>query len=704
MHPRQRRTRLGRSLAIALAALATLAVSTGVLYACGPFFPDWILGDWASLLSGPNAIFNREIERLVPSGRQDIPVLPRGREDGDTGVDTGEIEAEELDEALAKLGMPEERRSALLGQVAAFRQALDRAGQAAEWAAGEEDTPGNAAGRPAVPDLAGIAVPAGLPAEFARYLEGALAFRRGDARGAQAAWESLLALPAAERPYRSTWAAYMLGRLADPDGGEADDGAATAWYRRTRELAGQGFADGLSLAGASLGWEARFELLHGRPAPALRLYAEQHRQGDPGALLSLRLACRRIFADGLPLAGLAADPVARPIVTAFLASSWDGQQAGKPRLQGWLTAVEGAGVREAAEAAELARVAYLGGDYASAERWLARAPKGAPIARWIEARLRLRAGDIAQAAVLLGDLSRTFPSPQIDEADADWLYAVTEPPIATRARAAGEAGALLLAENRYGEALERFLAGGYWLDAAYVAERGMSLSELEAWVAAEAPARDVGEKSGEAVGPALEPGLGLADVERMKADLRALLGRRLVRAGRFTAALPYLPAELREDAATLAAASGRSARPEALFAAACVTRHDGLEIAGTELEPDWAVFDGDYEAPIDLTRHRLPPRTAEEIRRVARSQVNPWKRFHYRYRAADLARKAAARLPAGSERRAAWLATAGSWIKYRDPGAALPIYRELVRCCSATPIGREARRIHWIPDADACGG
>jgi hypothetical protein len=79
--------------------------------------------------------------------------------------------------------------------------------------------------------------------------------------------------------------------------------------------------------------------------------------------------------------------------------------------------------------------------------------------------------------------------------------------------------------------------------------------------------------------------------------------------------------------------------------------------------------------------------------------VKPWKRYHYRYHAAALARQAADRFPDGSEDKARLLATGGWWLALRDPQAALPFYQEIVRCCRKTALGREALEKHWLPEA-----
>ena len=77
-------------------------------------------------------------------------------------------------------------------------------------------------------------------AEFELYQQGRACFLANDQVGARAAWERILALPRAERQWRSTWAAYMLGRSWHT----RDPARAAQHYAQTRELAAQGFADG----------------------------------------------------------------------------------------------------------------------------------------------------------------------------------------------------------------------------------------------------------------------------------------------------------------------------------------------------------------------------------------------------------------------------------------------------------------------------
>ncbi|HEY4595155.1 MAG TPA: hypothetical protein VIJ02_02050, partial [Thermoanaerobaculia bacterium] len=137
-------------------------------------------------------------------------------------------------------------------------------------------------------------------------------------------------------------------------------------------------------------------------------------------------------------------------------------------------------------------------------------------------------------------------------------------------------------------------------------------------------------------------------------------------------------------------------------------RHAGLEVLGTELEPDWALDGGNSdegrfaEDRANPRDHRFFLPTSDERGRVERSRTSPDQRFHYRYLGADLAWQAASLLPDGSAEKARLLAVAGSWIEKQDPQAADRFYKRLVRCCSNTELGREADALRWFPEVEDC--
>lgn len=150
-------------------------------------------------------------------------------------------------------------------------------------------------------------------------------------------------------------------------------------------------------------------------------------------------------------------------------------------------------------------------------------------------------------------------------------------------------------------------------------------------------------------------------------------------------------------------------RAKAYFDAAKIMRGSGLELAGTEVEPDWAIHDGQFEEGVSVTSRAnllssaaVPP-SADELNRAGQHVPQPELRWHYRYRAAALAWEAAKLMPNNSEDTARVLCIGGSWIKRIDPMLADPFYKALVRRCRNTTIGAEADRLRWFPTLDEDG-
>ena len=212
-------------------------------------------------------------------------------------------------------------------------------------------------------------------------------------------------------------------------------------------------------------------------------------------------------------------------------------------------------------------------------------------------------------------------------------------------------------------------------------------------------------------------------------SIRHLLARRLTRLNRGAVATPYFPPEWRETHARFVQAliSGRDAkqgarrRARALFAAATLARTNGLELLATEVQPDWAFADADFELDLTLesrtgafqghpamtedseSPYRIVRPRADELDRARRHPPDPDVRFHYRYRAASLAWDAASLLPNHDPEKALMLHTGGSWLMNRDPKTADRFYKALVRTCGDTELGAAAGRQRWFPSLDAQG-
>lgn len=633
----------------------TLSVILGggaLLIACGPLFPPGMLNRGAdALLAAPVRYFQLTLTDLSP------PTSPKAVPPSDDETPATQRLRSELAQ-LTRAGADE----ALLARYREFRTRLDDT-------AAERSPP---------------AVPAGLPPEFRLYLAGVLALRSDDPAAAADQFAALLALPPEQRRLKSVAAAYMLGVL---DHRDADRQEPSPRFAQTRELSAAGFEDPDGLAAASFGQEARFHYLHQDYVPAIHLYLRQHASGDPTAAGSLSRCARGILqtTDAWVLTDAAADPVVRRLVSSrLLQFDFTGYHAEQNRATArrWINTLLRADMHEQAEATTLALLAYETGDHALAADACKVAPADDVTNRWIRAKLALRDGDVATAAGLLADLVR---DPALDD------YFVDQPDGRSAVRGpdavAGELATLRLAGSDFNEALGLFLAGDWWEDAAYVAERILRVDELQAFLRTDPT--------------------GVSD-ENM-ARLRHLLARRLFRAGRLDEARTWFPpvVQIQSDRHRAALARGRDAalpaadRAAALMSAARLLREHGLELAGTELAPDHAIWDGDFEAGITIEQRiaLAGPATpgAEEIARANHSEPEPALRFHYRHRAADLAWEASQLMPDNSPELVATLMEAGGWLKGRTPQAADRFYKALVTRCPKTETGRSALALHWFP-------
>jgi hypothetical protein len=664
----------GRNLLLAGLALAVaLWLEPRPTEACGPFFPNQLLLQPDSVaLTAPTADLLVELQRI--GKHLVVPGLTL------ESIDAGDLEAAtaraERDDAelLLAAATPEERKATLT--------ALD------EMRAQMRAAPATAV------------VPA-LPDALRLYLEGAIAFRQGDQATARDRWEDVLDLPADERRFRSVWAAYMLGR----SWAGHDRGMARLWFQKARELAAAGDRDTLGLAIASFGEEAKTHLDEDHHLEALQLYVAQAAHGAAGGVASVRRVVSASIDDPAVRKSFAGDALARQVVTAsFLArEAYDLGQDGSNKnaaLEMWLDAVELAGATQVDGADRLAWLCYRYGRFGWAERWLSRAQSETAITQWVRAKLALRAGQVDKAARLLAKVARAFPaderwSPVIEETTNGPDYAAFRPADLARA----ELALIEVSRGDYVQAADALLRAGYWLDGAYLAERVLTLKELEKLVTGRWP-----EPQPHAGSP--------TELEQTSRALRNLLARRLMRADRpLDAAAFFATADEKKLVQQVhdlhLAAEDRGAAPAARATAewriAEIVRR-GIEIYGTELAPDWQYAGGAYELNDPLAARRLGKGvwklgpTKNELTRAARSAPHPDRRWHYRYAAAELAWRATERMADDDPETIRRLCVAGSWIKNIDPTAADRFYKAMVRRGPNTDLGLRADVHRWFPD------
>lgn len=394
---------------------------------------------------------------------------------------------------------------------------------------------------------------------------------------------------------------------------------------------------------------------------ALHLYAQQAAVPGSSGATSLLFIARDLLADPARAAQLdeaLAAPLGQRVFAIYLATRGDELDDGaRDALWRRLTAIAGTGALAGAE--HLATAAYRRGAWDDAARFAASAPD-APRARWVQAKLALRDADLAAA-------------------DRHLAAAAAGLDAGPRARVTGERAALALAEGRVVDAMEHaWQIRDHYADAVHIAERVLTVEELIAFVERTAPDLVPAPERDHAWGE-LTPWL-----------LRDLLGRRLMRAGRFDDARRYLSPDRVLTAWRYAAALARADRGDSIdraagyYDASMIARQDGLEILGTSHAPDWGLYHGAYEPDAwrASTDEPAPPRsrwsTPAEDDRVAAHAPSPDLRFHYRFIASDLAELAADLVPPQSQAFAVTLCRAARHVRHRDDARVEALYRRYI--------------------------
>ena len=542
--------------------------------------------------------------------------------------------------------------------------------------------------------------PEEFPGEFADYHRGAARYLDEHAAEAVTIWKELLARPPAERHYRTTWALYMLGKVAFD---AKEYAAARDWFAQVVAAARAGFADSTGLASAALGWgaEANFQADH--YPEAARLFLEQLATGDESGVNSLRAVAEEVFKQDADLAPLVADPVLQRIGTAGAVSgmspfamAYNAEQARDDLAARWLGALEKAGAKKVRDAERVAWTFYMRGDYAKAARWLAQADARQPYALWLKAKFAMREGKVDAAAKLLADAVQHLPPvPEaITDAEDHRIFEVDQ-------FARGDLGALLIGRGEFLAAMKMFLAGEHESDALYLADSVLTIDELKTFIADQFP-----------------PKAAAANEEASGAEMRQILARRLVRAGRCAEARPLFSEDtqprLDQYLAQLDAAKKPGAsKPEqagALWKAAHLLRRDGSQLmdyfdSATTLHRLSGREVIEHQVPVIALKLGKPekfivPVTKTERERLKKNSAIPIHTDCSLYVAADLAWRAATLLPDHEERTALILNTAGSWLKYKDDDAADRFYQAIERRCAKTEIGRQAIAKHWFIDRE----
>ncbi|MDR9861293.1 hypothetical protein [Pseudomonas baetica] len=621
----------------------SLCLPLGSALACGPDFPMRLLDNRGQTLADlPEGNFNFEVSRLGKAIAGLKNLTPAAdNPNGFYGEPTDPAEERAKVEAT---GLTEEQQ-ALVTRLRGLTDARDAYAQGSS-----------------------------LPAEIRLYVAGAVAFSVGEHQLAVDYFRQLLALPADQRPLRSTWAAYSEGRALFAMSAEADDmldplEQAISAFRQTRQLSIDGFSDPLGLGVASLGEEARASRMAGGWDDAINLYAAQSEHGSMVGYTSLKQLANELAEMPEPeLAKLMQHEGVQKLVTASLLSRLGWSFGDEPPNEKKLVKLLQNSTRGTFDNADrLAAVSYQQGDYDSAKAFLERAGDSG-LAWWLRAKLAVRDGDKNAAAAAYAKAAQAFPQKEDwgYRRTPDWALETVQP----KCRVEGESAILALQRGEYLQAFVQLYRSNniYWFDAATVAERVLTVDELKQYVDANVPAP-----------PALTQEQRDNYVPLpVAASLRNLLGRRLLREGYYAEAVGYFDNPDLQNKARLYGEQRLKAdsawwptkRASALYNAAWTAREWGMDILGYEMAPDYATFGGNYS--LETTALNVGPLVSEaEVQRQKASQAQPDQRYHYRFVATALANRAADNLPHTSQAFAAVLCSAAGWNSSLEDQSAL---------------------------------
>ncbi|QNK00438.1 hypothetical protein [Dyella telluris] len=705
-----------------IVAAVVAGLAGAVAWACGPMFPNQLLDQRAATLKAvPQNSFAFEAQHLLPAtdtlSADETTSYGGEQKDGAAEAKSQGLSVEQLARVKALRELPSGDE--------AFEAGKDLPADLRAYVAGAVDFAGDKEDAAVARFEQVLALPleqARLRSVWAAYMLGRIhAGRANDAASDPAVFP---------RERAASAKAFGLARARAVDGASDTQGLAVASFGEearlylydhgrqcswgdlngTPEQDAVDGADGDDAGKDTHAKEARPPCGNGMAADdlkkAITLYAAQAGHRSDSAVNSLVAVADFAMRQPRLVDALIDSPVPQRLLVAYALARMGGEaedtraNAGKPttdpRLVALVQGIEKRGLEQVAGADRLASLAYQVGNYPLATSLVGKS--SGPLADWVRAKLALQKGDMAAAAAAYAAAAKAFP--KVGDAQA-----AIEPSNVNLIT--GEQGVLALARGEYVEAMghlydaassvggdgnvyedEGDLAGiGYGNDAAYVAERVLTVDELKQFVDARAPESPVPPRDKQADNY-YRTLLPLAD------NLRWLLARRLMRAGRYDEAFAYFPkdddpriqvsdddgktqpANLRSKAHAYTDALHDSqhawtdiGKAEALYKASVIAREDGMEILGYEQDPDFNDNGGSYQGGSGQTAESLKQAyvTDGERQRHAQSVAKPDYRFHYRYIAADTASQVADLLPPRSQAFAAVICKATGWMMEGPP-------------------------------------
>ena len=531
-------------------------------------------------------------------------------------------------------------------------------------------------------------------AEFRLYRAGVAEMTPGG-KVIPPSWQKLLALPPRDRRFRTVWVYFMLGNYLRHD--------CSRYYARCRAAARAGFADTHGLVRASY----RNEFFFARdPVRKIRVALEAQRNRPDMELLAEDFPCIAPR-DDAECVRMMADPLCREVLAIFgcdresffrEGSKYKFRNADIPAYR-----------------------AYQAGDVKKAEAFLKLRVCDTLLSTYVEAKIARHRGDTALAAKKLRQWLKFVE--KIDPCDRADIIEVKHgddpydmlPSHPLKEDVYGLLGNVLVLRRDFAEAAACFYrAGQVESDFSYVAERLMTLNELAGF--AETVAGDAASEN--------------QRLREAAQTVRHMTARRAFREGRFDLARKYLPGQYRgalEQYLGFLRSADRFApgdeRALCLYNAAKIMRLQGMELCGTEGPPDqfryfgnyWILADFEnctacrYDLREDVWTVLCPEhkRLYEDLTvKLPGTRYLPAprnQRFHYRYRAAELAKRAGD-CARDEDLRALINLFAGECLRIRAPRKADLFYKRLVKNSPHNAVAKIADRLRWFPECPALKG
>ena len=746
--------RYAKTIKLVISINVILFMLTGLAYACGPWFDEAYLirGSEEQFLSIPEGHFLYELERIVGYKKE----KPKNT---DKSGNTADKDVLDLEKALNRTKLSLNQKKKALATYAEARSELLEylktysVEKSWIWYGGSFRHHEREASRKPFSFSPSFKFAEEMPKEFTLYMNGAVAYHNNNFKLAIKSWEKILTLPKNKRQYKTIWAAFMIGK-AYLSMRKTDE--AIKYFTKAQEFANEGYEDSLNLAYESYGWQALAEYENKDYAASIKHYLKQL------DVNSLNWVCRKAFAlDDSVFEKVVRDEISRKVLIGWVVSKspwtyWHRTIDDDPnkniynKLLKVVEKIERGNNIDSAD--RIAWVFYNNGDFENTKKWINLANKDSALAQWIESKLLLREGKIEEALAKIKGVIPLF------EKNQEWnMFAKTDKNDIERTLNT-EIGVLQLRRQEYLRTLETLINGGaYWEDIAYVAEKVLTTKELEDYLY-KGYSKGLSDKL-EWVYP--------SNLEEPTIDnaIKYLIARRFARENNWQKALEYMPTSFKRDwdkktrskegymmheqkyetfsprekleelqmllvKAKDEKASNRQ-RAKSYYEAGVLMRKYGMEIVGTELDPDWFVFNGQfaYDATTEQRFGIMPEERKEhykgwyderieearqirkdiqkkrnffvgsqdEEKRVIGSLPDPARRFHYRFKAADLMWESAKLLPNNDQLKAKALCIGGSYIKVRDPKLADKFYKELVITCGKTELGQKADKLKWFP-------